>query len=134
RYQRRIKEAFASGYPAVYLVEEAAFLFEKSSGVSLRLTSLGRKGHEPRSRAHEPDLWEKTTLRSFKEKRVDPWHVVQEPGQLRFLVPLVTEASCLRCHGEPEGILDETGHVREGYHKGELRGGIVVRFPAPESK
>jgi len=38
--------------------------------------------------------------------------------------PLHITRSCLVCHREPEGELDMTGRVKEGYTEGDLRGDI----------
>jgi len=35
----------------------------------------------------------------------------------------------LKCHGEPAGEIDVTGHKKEGYKEGDLRGAISVAFP-----
>jgi len=45
------------------------------------------------------------------------------------MVPLYIAKSCLNCHGDPAGSTDVSGHKREGYKEGELRGAISILVP-----
>lgn len=45
------------------------------------------------------------------------------------MLPIYIESACLKCHGEPKGEKDITGHIKEGYKEGELRGAISVMIP-----
>ncbi|MGA2786164.1 MAG: PAS domain S-box protein [Verrucomicrobiota bacterium] len=66
-----------------------------------------------------PDGWEAAALRSFEKGRTEASSREVHQGQpyLRFMKPLITEASCLRCH------------AAQGYHVGDIRGGISVAVP-----
>ncbi|WKZ18190.1 MAG: PAS domain S-box protein [Candidatus Jettenia sp. CY-1] len=48
---------------------------------------------------------------------------------LRYIDPLYIEEECLQCHGEPAGELDISGHKKEGYKIGDLRGAISIIAP-----
>lgn len=47
----------------------------------------------------------------------------------RYLVPVYISKSCLNCHGDTVGSLDVSGHKKEGYKEGELRGAISIVVP-----
>lgn len=45
------------------------------------------------------------------------------------MVPLQITKGCLGCHGDPVGEKDISGHVKEGYKEGHVRGAISVMVP-----
>lgn len=47
----------------------------------------------------------------------------------RYVTPVRVEQSCLKCHGEPKGELDATGHAKEGMKEGDLAGAISISLP-----
>ena len=76
-----------------------------------RITSL-----DPLNPSNAPDPFERASLEKFAKG--DKESQVYEKGNgrisFRFMVPLMTETSCLKCH------------EAQGYKEGDLRGGISV--------
>jgi len=68
---------------------------------------------------NRPDPWESNALLGFETGAAERSEVALLGGArwLRFMRPLVTEASCLRCHAD------------QGYRAGQIRGGISVSVP-----
>jgi len=68
---------------------------------------------------NEPDEWEKKALHAFKNGLKELVEVADFQGEphLRLMRPLYTETGCLKCH------------AKQGYKKGDLRGGISVAIP-----
>jgi PAS domain S-box-containing protein len=96
------------------MTREAHELKSQEDGTLGHITSL-----KPLRRENTPDAWEAAALRSFEQGRTEASsrEVYQGQPYLRFMKPLVTEASCLKCHAV------------QGYHKGDIRGGISVAVP-----
>jgi hypothetical protein len=66
-----------------------------------------------------PDAWETAALQAFGKGTTEVSSVEKLDGQpfLRLMRPLVTEKSCLACHG------------KQGYKLGDIRGGISIAVP-----
>jgi general secretion pathway protein A len=45
------------------------------------------------------------------------------------LTPIYYSQDCLVCHGDPKGILDMSGYLREGARDGDLAGAISIQIP-----
>lgn len=86
-----------------------------------------------RNRKSRPDAWEREVL----ETRLvaDDWpkgqyytERVEFEGRpaFRMLFPEYYRASCLSCHGQPQGELDITGYPKEGGKEGDLGGAISI--------
>lgn len=87
----------------------------------------------PRNRADEPDAFEQAAINAF---RADPslteYYAFEEvDGQriFRFAEPMVLDASCLSCHGEPAGTIDLSGYPREGLPEGYIYGALSMDIP-----
>lgn len=96
------------------MTREISELSRSGGGVSFRVVSLNHLNPDNR-----PDEFEREGLERFSQG-------AREPGQMllagdrpvfRYLVPLMTEESCLTCHR------------RQGYKKGDVRGGISITIP-----
>lgn len=80
-----------------------------------RITSL-----KPLNPANAPDAWETKVLERFAAgETMEVSEVVAIDGrpQLRLMRAMVTEIGCLKCH------------AGQGYHEGDVRGGIGVTVP-----
>ncbi len=88
---------------------------KKSENVKFHITS-----EKPLRPENLPDEWEKNALLGFKNYSDEnfAWSEEVPPKKFRYMAPLWTEKSCLKCHAE------------QGYKEGELRGGISVDIPA----
>jgi len=79
-----------------------------------KITSL----HPIRSE-NRPDAWEAGALKAFEtgETEFSSIEKIGAVDYLRLIRPLKTEEACLQCHG------------KQGYKRGEVRGGISVAVP-----
>ncbi|MCB1920532.1 MAG: PAS domain S-box protein [Candidatus Competibacteraceae bacterium] len=97
-----------------YMTRQVHELGAERSGVQGHITSL--KSIRPEN---APDAWERQALQSF-EQGVEEKVSLEPFGSnvyLRFMRPLITESSCLKCH------------EAQGYRRGDIRGGISVSAP-----
>lgn len=69
-----------------------------------------------------PDPWEKKALLAFEKGATEfsEFQTVDGTQRFRFMRALKTEKPCLKCHGD------------QGYHEGEIRGGISIAIPMSE--
>lgn len=97
-----------------YMTRQIYDLAQGDDRASGRITSL-----KPLNPANGPGRWEAAALGEFERGRKEVSGRVSEGGKnyLRLMRPLVTEESCLGCH------------ARQGYRKGDIRGGISIRMP-----
>jgi len=93
------------------MTREMSELAEKKGLFKFRITSL-----KPLNPDNEPDLFEKTALTRFNEGAKEHFNYERQGKEVfyRYMAPLVTEKSCLKCHQS------------QGYREGEIRGGISV--------
>lgn len=97
-----------------YMTRLISEVMRKERGTQLHMTSL-----RPIRPENAPDGWEREALASF-ERGVKERAAVIGTGKAavyRYLAPLTTEASCLKCH------------AKQGYALHDIRGGIGVSFP-----
>lgn len=94
-----------------YMTRLIAEMAESASGAVFRLTSL-----RPIRPANAPDDWERQALQAFEQGVKEASGVESGPNgdMLRYMAPLLVEASCLQCH------------YKQGYKVGDIRGGISV--------
>jgi len=87
---------------------------------------------------NRPDSFETSQLTAFRDvKAAETWQVTTEKGQLqlRYLLPMVSDKSCLVCHGSydeaPRFIQRRfpRGHFSYGYKVGEVIGAVSVSVP-----
>ena len=109
----KIGRHYVKRNPAMVTRELSAYA--QSEGVSrFRVTSL-----KPINQANAPDDFERASLLLFEKGVPDVSEIVSnEHGKfLRFIAPLVVDASCLDCHRE------------QGYSVGDIRGGLSITIP-----
>ena len=82
-----------------------------------------------RNRKARPDRWEDFVIREKLTSATWPKGelfaaVAESKGRpaFRVAVPEYYSASCLACHGKPEGQIDITGYPKEGRNEGDLGG------------
>lgn len=80
---------------------------------TFHITSL-----RPINPGNRPDVFERQALRNFElgYKESSSWIRRGDRDYFRYMAPLITERSCLQCHGV------------QGYRLGDIRGGISVEF------
>jgi PAS domain S-box-containing protein len=101
-----------------YMTRQLSELATSEDIVHFHITSLS-----PIRPGNEPDDWETEALRSFEQGSREEFELIKGDGNgdnYRYMAPLYTEKSCLRCHAE------------QGYRVGDVRGGISVSFDAEE--
>ena len=86
-----------------------------------------------RNRKARPDAWEaeviETQFQSPDWPKGQAYTEAVEVGgrpAFRMLLPEYYSASCLSCHGSPEGEVDVTGYPKEGGSEGDLAGAISI--------
>ena len=88
-----------------------------------------------RNRKSLPDEWEREVIESRftrpdwtkGEAFSEETEVAGRPA-FRMLIPEYYSASCLTCHGDPEGEVDITGYPKEGAAEGDLAGAFSITF------
>ena len=97
-----------------YMTREVHELGRKHYGHQSHITSLN-----PLRPENAPDPWETKALRAIEQGRDKVVERIEFDGAdyTRLMRPLITKASCLKCHAE------------QGYKVGDVRGGISVSVP-----
>jgi len=97
-----------------YMIRQVNDLSRQEAGIWGHITSLN-----PLRPENGPDEWEAKALQAFGrgEKEVSSVETVAGKEHLRFMRPLITEESCLKCH------------AHQGYKKGDIRGGMSITLP-----
>jgi len=99
--------------PAI-MTREVSSLLARADGATFHLTSL-----KPVNPANTPDSWERASLEAFDSGSSERWTTGNDSprGELRYMRPLMTDATCLKCH------------ARQGYRVGHVRGAVSVIVP-----
>jgi signal transduction histidine kinase len=97
-----------------YIIRQIMSEFEQAYRVRVHITSR----HYYRKET-APDAWEKTALDAFENGAQEVRAFTDIHGQpyLRVMRPLITKASCLKCH------------AAQGYKVGDVRGGVSLALP-----
>lgn len=106
------EKTYTKKSPAI-MVREISEIADEAGTFKFRITSLA-----PINPNSAPGEFERKALVSFNRgsKEAITKETVNNVTYYRYMAPLLTEASCLVCHGE------------HGYRVGEVRGGISVVF------
>ena len=97
-----------------YMTRQVYGLMEEEYGVHGHITSLN-----PIRPENAPDPWETDALLAFDQGQTEISSVAKIKGieYFRLMHPFITEKPCLKCHS------------KQGYHEGDVRGGISVSVP-----
>ena len=97
-----------------YMVRQVNQLAQPGRGSRGHLTSL-----KPLRPENAPDAFETAALTSLEDgvKEVSAFESKDGRQDLRLMRPFLIEKACLRCHAQ------------QGYHEGDIRGGISVSVP-----
>ncbi len=111
--------------PAVFGRETGQILKAKTD-IAIKQTTF-----KFRNAYNQPDSFEKEILTKFENPNYPKGQGYGEftNGRYRYLKPIYIRQACLKCHGEPKGAKDISGHKKEGYKIGDLRGAISVSIP-----
>lgn len=107
---------------------QAARKFSNRSHVKIKQTALN-----PRNLKNTPDAYEEQVLNRLAAQPalhspITEW--IDNGKTLRALTPIYYSQDCLVCHGNPKGMLDISGYLREGAQEGDLAGAISIQIPA----
>lgn len=113
----------------VVAAKSISMLFTSETDYSIRFTN-----DTPRQAANAPDAFEQKALAAFN---ADPdrkafWRVVDAGDGtrvFRYTEPLYVTESCLECHGDPVGELDQYGYPKEGMQVGQVGGAMSITEP-----
>ena len=113
----------------VVAAKSISMLFTTETDYSIRFTN-----DTPRQAANAPDAFEQEALAAFN---ADPdrkafWRVVDAGDGtrvFRYTEPLYVTESCLECHGDPAGELDQYGYPKEGMQVGQVGGAMSITEP-----
>ena len=113
----------------VVAAKSISMLFTSETDYSIRFTN-----DTPRQAANAPDAFEQEALAAFN---ADPdrkafWRVVDAGDGtrvFRYTEPLYVTESCLECHGDPGGELDQYGYPKEGMQVGQVGGAMSITEP-----
>jgi diguanylate cyclase (GGDEF)-like protein len=98
-----------------YMTRLIGELADQKDNVKFHITSL-----KPIRPLNAPTKWETAALDSFENKGQQEYYEyygVQKTTIFRYMAPLITQQSCLKCH------------AKQGYQVGDIRGGISISFP-----
>lgn len=99
-----------------YMIRQMSEINKINHDIQFHLTSLN-----PIRPENKADDWETKALQLFRdEKTPELLELVNKDSNqsYRYMVPLITEESCLSCHAD------------QGYKLGDMRGGISITFSA----
>lgn len=113
----------------VVAAKTISMLFTTETDYSIRFTN-----DTPRQAANAPDAFEQEALAAFN---ADPdrkafWRVVDAGDGtrvFRYTEPLYVTESCLECHGDPVGELDQYGYPKEGMQVSQVGGAMSITEP-----
>jgi diguanylate cyclase (GGDEF)-like protein len=99
-----------------YMTRLVAEVASEKDNLNFHITSL--KPIRPENKA---EAWEAAALTSFEDAGQKEYSAFSAGGSgllFRYMAPLITQQSCLKCHAS------------QGYQLGDIRGGISVTVPA----
>lgn len=98
-----------------YMTRQISEINANNTNLQFKITSLN-----PIRPYNKADSWENEALKTFEEGIPEVLELVNKDSikVYRYMAPLFTENSCLKCH------------AKQGYKVGQVRGGISVSFPA----
>jgi hypothetical protein len=96
-----------------YMTRLISDLLNQDKGIKTHLTSL-----KLINMANKADAWENRALERFERGSNEQFSIIgsDQSAVFRYMAPLKTEASCLKCHGT------------QGYKIGDVRGGLSISF------
>ncbi|WP_139652349.1 ATP-binding protein [Raoultibacter phocaeensis] len=113
----------------VVAAKSVSTLFTTNSEYEIHFTN-----QTPRQRASAPDAFEEKAFAAFKaDPSLEAYYDVETKadGQrvFRYTEPLYVTETCLECHGEPAGELDQYGYEKEGMRVGDIGGAMSIIEP-----
>lgn len=107
------KDSILTKVNPAFMTRLISEIMDRNHKVRFHITSL-----KPLSPTNMPTEWEAGALKSFENGEEE--YFEKESNRYKYMAPLITENSCLKCHAV------------QGYKTGEIRGGISISFPSNE--
>ncbi len=99
-----------------YMTRQISKIADRRRGNKFRIV-----GFRPLNPANAPEAWESEALKRLENAKADEAATIfrEENGKrfFKYLVPLRIEQPCLTCH------------AKQGYRRGELKGGVIISIP-----
>ncbi len=114
----------------VVAAKSVSTLFTANTDYTIRFTS-----ETPRQNANAPDEFEREAFAAFDNDSdlESYWSVSSDPetgeSVFRYVEPLYITETCLECHGEPAGELDQYDYEKEGMQVGDIGGAMSIIEP-----
>lgn len=113
----------------VVAAKSVSTLFTSNTDYTIRFTS-----QTPRQKANAPDDFEARAFTAFEnDPSLDSYYGMETDATgarvFRYMEPLHVTETCLECHGDPVGELDQYGHEKEGMQVGDVGGAMSITEP-----
>ena len=113
----------------VVTAKSVSTLFTMNTDYKIQYTSP-----TPRQAANAPDEFEQRAFEAFGadaalEAYYDVGYDAEGQRVFRYAEPLYVTETCLECHGEPVGELDQFGYEKEGMQVGDIGGAVSITEP-----
>lgn len=113
----------------VVTAKSVSTLFTMNTDYKIQYTSP-----TPRQAANAPDEFEQRAFEAFGadvalEAYYDVGYDAEGRRVFRYAEPLYVTETCLECHGEPVGELDQFGYEKEGMQVGDIGGAVSITEP-----
>lgn len=113
----------------VVAAKSISTLFSTDSDYTIRFVNTN-----PRQKAGTPDTFETAALDAFRaNSSLSSYSAIEkdEDGarMFRYAEPLFVTDSCLECHGDPAGEIDQYGYEKEGMKVGDIGGAMSIIEP-----
>lgn len=113
----------------VVAAKSVSTLFTTNSEYEIHFTNQA-----PRQRASAPDAFEEKAFSAFEaDPSLEAYYDVETNAEgqrvFRYTEPLYVTETCLECHGEPAGELDQYGYEKEGMQVGDIGGAMSIIEP-----
>lgn len=106
---------------------QAARKFSDRSYVKVKQTALNPRNLKNTPAPYEEQALKRLAAQPASNTPITEW--IDDGRTLRVLTPIYYSQDCLICHGNPKGILDISGYLREGAREGDLAGAISIQIP-----
>lgn len=113
----------------VVAAKSVSTLFTTNSDYTIRFIN-----QVPRQAASAPDEFEARAFEAFAANpNLEAYYDIEYNGDeqrvFRYVEPLYVTETCLECHGDPAGELDQYGYKKEGMQVGDIGGAMSIIEP-----
>ncbi|MDR1088251.1 MAG: DUF3365 domain-containing protein [Coriobacteriales bacterium] len=129
QHQFEVDKDGNEGLYCVIAAKAVSKFFTEDTNYIIHYTNLST-----RRPADTPDAFEVDALQAMHANpQVSEYYRLELDAEqqqvFRYAKPLFITESCLECHGDPAGELDQFGFAKEGLQKGDIAGAISIVMP-----